>query len=258
MIFCLGLNDTTSFTTLEAENDIMCTAYLSPSELQSEYNSKITWDVVDNPDDTINSGDPTDPDDGETVTFEITAPADTDGRGAPLSYLIKASVTIYGIGVSDTEIITQDSRDELRQQYIDMSYDHFSMPTRDELSLTGPAEFIDATSPAYWNADIESTVSSIENSYGYSFTIVSSGGSGFRCPIHNEEVSTATLKKNSHHAYGRAADCHFRDENGNGSTTDEWENILKILKKMTGIWYYVGREEGGSTRTGWFHVQIEY
>jgi len=188
------------------------------------------------------------------ITFD-NSDAPSGGRGYPLSYRIKATVT--SSGYTYYADMTQDEKSQLRQQYVDLTYDHFPMPTRAELSLTGPSEFIDATSPAYWNAGIEATVSDIESSYDHTFTIVSSGGSGFRCPIHNEEVSTATPKKNSHHAYGRAADCHFKDENGNGSYEDEWVTIKGILDNMSGIWYKEERVEDDPVySTGWFHLQI--
>lgn len=238
-------------------------AYATTGYLEKD--NEIIWRVVDSPKDSIDSGDPV-PEEtkaGRKITFTLGAddvpPPSPDGREDPLAYLITAKVEAYGyIFHAKPVTITQDKKDQLRQQYIDLVYDHFTMPTRDELSLTGPAEFIDATSPAYWDAGIEATVSNIESSYSHTFTIVSDGGSGFRCPIHNEEVSTWTPKKNSHHAYGRAADCHFKDENGNGSYTDEWiDEIKPILDGMTGIWYKEERVEDDPVySTGWFHLQI--
>ncbi len=271
-------NDGVSFTTRDEppnhiENEITLTANIEPDSFDAAYNPQIQWEIRDNP---MVNGESPQLDisnlQGEEITIEMNIENDADGRNYPLNYQIQARFLFEGNTVySQWKPILQDARDELRQQYLDMNYNHFPMPERDELVLTenGNPEFIDATSPAYWNAGIEGLVDGIEAEYGGVFVFVFRGGSGFRSPIHNEDVSTANPRTNSHHAYGRAADCHFRDENGNGSTQDEWGDsnlppgeqpgtLYNILSDLDNVYFYVGREEGGAEGTGWFHVQIDH
>ncbi len=88
---------------------------------------QIDWTMVDNPDDEINSGDPippTNPQEGTSVmtyTFSSSTvpPVRVNGRTKPLSYQIIASI-VSGREFNDKIIITQDNRDTLRQEYIDI------------------------------------------------------------------------------------------------------------------------------------------
>ena len=182
-------NDNISFTTKKNEDEIHSIADIKPDSYDEEYNKQIEWEIDDDPNTTGYSGDPKDPEKGDDVKLIVTAPSAPNGRGFPLNYRIRASLTIAGNTItSDPEYIKQDDRDQLRQQYEDLKYNHFTPPTREELSTSIPIELRDSTAPGGWNWDagISTTMSEVESAYGHSFTVVSSGGSGYRTPIHNE------------------------------------------------------------------------
>lgn len=93
-------------------------------------------------------------------------------------------------------------------------------------------------------------------------TCVSSGGSGYRTPIRNSQVSTANPPASSYHAYGRAADVHFSDANKNGTAQDEADIIEALLiqykQSDPNIDWYFGRVDGSIPGTGWVHIEYEF
>ena len=231
---------------------------------------QVIWTMIDNPDDAISSGTPipaTSPQAGGTMTYTFNSPTvpipAPTGRGGPLSYQIMASI-ISGQEFNDKIIITQDHKDQLRQQYIDLDYNYYEgMPNRNVLSqnignATWPnSELRDSTSPGgygWFQNNILTVITNLRNDYNHPLTCVSTNGSGYRSPSHNQDVSTATIKESSYHAYGRAADIHVPDVDQDGNNTIEKgivEGIIDVYKETDA---HIDKLE----YTWGFHIEYEY
>ena len=229
-------NDNISFTTQTGENRIRCIADIKPDSLDAQYNSQIEWEIDDTPGDGIDSGNPPDPERGNDVYLTLTAPTAPNGRPAPLSYRITASVRINFIKyTSGATYTTQDQRDQIRQEYIDVERNgqHASrVPNRSEFSNGGG-------SPHYSFNDL--------NSGDYTWAIVTQGlyngleatgailrnyedlSSGYRNPIHNVNTNPPGAI-NSWHIHGRAADI-------DGDTYAENQAIYNAARQTNPIEY---------------------
>ncbi len=239
-------NDEISFTTKNDENDIHCTADIKPDHLDDAYNSQIEWEMDDNPNDNYDSGNPNDPQRGDDVNLEITippVPRAPNGRGHPLSYRIRTMLTIQGkTDISEPEYITQDERDQCRQEYIDMKKDR--IPARNEFSNGGGSahySFNDLNYGHYnWAIVTQGLYDGLEAT-GANLGWYENLSSGYRNPIHNAEVGG---KSESRHIYGRAADI-------DGDTEEENNEIYEAAKLTNPIEIL---REPNDNDPRWIHV----
>jgi hypothetical protein len=229
-------NADSSFTTLE--NNIRFNVDFRPDEFDSEYNPKIEWEIQDDPDI-----------DGTTPVFDVSSikgnevnivvdiPLVTVGRDYALNYKVRAKLvvndklTIY----SSWKKIKQSEKDKLRQQYIDMSKN--TTPAITEFVNVGSSTYFNLTEGAcrcgnhsYHIWSIMSNLDAVRESFGQAMTVTS----GYRCPIHNATVSTAT---ESQHIYGTAADIRVLDFNKSGGEPDraDWE-LLRAVADQYATW----------------------
>lgn len=204
-------NDNISFTTRAPENRILCVADIKPDSLDITYNSQIEWEIDDDPRDQIDSGDPLDPERGNTVTLTITAPQTPNGRTAPLSYRIRAFVIINNATyTSAATYTTQDNRDGLRQEYIDVERNGQRagrVPNRNEFDQDAPAyprlldrrqgyEDICAWHQWWILRNLNQNARNLDNAYTGSLFPTS----GYRCPVENPGAVR------SYHLFGQAMD----------------------------------------------------
>jgi hypothetical protein len=218
-------NDNVSFTTLDAENDISCQADIKPDDLDLTYNSKIEWEMEDDPGVTGDSGNPDVSQKGNNVTLAVTAPAATSGRDFKLNYRIRASLTINGSTCySAWEAIIQDDKDQLRQQYVDTGYS--PIPARTSSALKNSSTYVNPGNLTFSEAQcngasycgnheylLDNTLSSVfqdvRDELGSPIYVTSA----YRCPRWNiHEGGTA----NSRHTQGNAFDFD------NGEAQENW------------------------------------
>ena len=225
-------NGSVSFTTLPSENRIRCTADIKPDSLDAGYNNQIEWEIDDDPRDSNPSGNPNDIQRGNDVQLQITmppVPADTDGRGFPLSYRIVASVVINNATyTSVATYTTQDEMDQIRQEYIDMN--KTTKPARTAFvnaqTYVNPGHFVfnainwsvnPATGSRY-NWAIFTIGQHLENIRAAIGNQIMSVNSGYRSPIRQLQVNPTAPE--SRHIYGDAVDIGLRDWDGNGNTDE--------------------------------------
>ncbi len=234
-------NDGVSFTTRAEDNEniIVCQANLSPDILDAELNSQIQWEIDDDPNTTGISGDPDDPQIGPDANLIVTAPPAPNGRGFPLNYQIRASLTI-GIAehiathISEPWYIIQDEKDQCRQEYIDM--DKATKPLRGAFSNSGgSANFSFAElnkgdfSWAIITSGLTSGLEATRTNYGHPMSL----NSAYRNPIRNTAVEGVP---ESRHIYGVAADVAVEDLNDNGTIErSEWDE-LAAAAGTAGAW----------------------
>ncbi|MBI3909607.1 MAG: carboxypeptidase regulatory-like domain-containing protein [Armatimonadetes bacterium] len=140
--------------------------------------------------------------------------------GAPLSLVIR--VTLDGTSAADHAIVAQDERDQLRQEYVDLSRDR--VPDRvefideTEYQLRYGRRFPDLTFSqlnasvnrfagrqyrwALLTEELLLALTRLQRLVGQSLVIASI----YRNPVRQEEVNGPVDE--SHHQYGRAADLH--------------------------------------------------
>ncbi|MFH1074639.1 MAG: D-Ala-D-Ala carboxypeptidase family metallohydrolase, partial [Candidatus Firestonebacteria bacterium] len=247
-----GPNTGGSFTTNTGENQINCKADIKPDSLDSANNSNIVWVADDDPGDSINSGDPADPSNGNDVNFTATAPAAATGRGASLKYRVSASLTI-GTSTSTATVtyISQDEIDQCRQEYMDMN--KATKPGRTSFSTSGGSahftfeelsrydDYVCAIITGGLTAGLEATRTNFGNR---AMTV----NSGYRNPIHNVSVGGVAERK---HIYGHAADIAVGDFNGSGGDPDkaDWDLLANAATAAGAVvepWAQTG---------SWVHMQ---
>ena len=192
---------------------------------------------------------------GSTLTFTIgtgdVPPAAPDGRGEPLTYLIIAGITVEEITSLDVIGITQDERDQCRQEYIDMEKDDF--PERGEFSNSGGSDhftFGELNSGHYdWGIVTDALYTGLEatrTNYGHPMDV----RSGYRNPIHNADEGGVP---ESRHIYGLAADILVRDLNGNGEIDRSDWDVLKDAAELAGAWVEPWEDTGTWVHMDWGH-----
>lgn len=219
-------NSSVSFTTKAGENGIECVADIKPDSLDGTYNSQIQWDIEDDPGLSGDSGDPADPQTGDRVTLTVTAPRKTNGRNHKLNYRIRASVTIEGkTGYSNWVTIEQDDKDQLRQQYEDVST-NINPPARSSRTLVNRATYVNpgnltfdeincnggsyCANHAYQvDVNVSRRFQEVRNEHGAPISVTSC----YRCPIWNKHEKGAP---NSKHISGYAFDFD------NGGAAENW------------------------------------
>ncbi|MEW6104635.1 MAG: D-Ala-D-Ala carboxypeptidase family metallohydrolase, partial [bacterium] len=250
-------NDNISFTTQPGENRIRCLADIKPDYLDAAYNSQIEWEIDDDPRDNYQSGNPADPERGNDVNLTITAPAAPNGRRFPLSYRIRAFVTANNLRATSTpRYVTQDERDQCRQEYIDMN--KARRPARNEFVNGGGSpnfsfnELNSSINPTTGNRYswavlrpiLYTGLEATRANYGYPMIV----NSGYRNPIRQLQVNPTAPE--SRHIYGDAADIAVVDINNNGIIEpDEWDELADAAtaanadyiepRQQTGAWVHM-------------------
>ena len=257
----LSTDGTGTFTSRAAENVIGLEAQMVPPT--SALSNSVTWTVDDDPRDAVDCGDPADPPAGMTAQFSVNPPPASNGRGAPLSYRIRATLTVNGQQQSQTNYATQDEIDQCRQEYIDMGKN--TVPHRGD--FVSAATYVDPGSFAFHEINsgdysvavfaIAQHLQNIRNQFGHPMAV----NSGYRNPVHNMNLPGSAPE--SRHIYGRAADIDVRDFNGDGvvnghisvdanfgSCGDDW--ALLANEAVTEGPSYI---EPWSQTGGWVHME---
>jgi hypothetical protein len=250
-------NNDMSFTIRGGENEIVCTADLTPDRLDATYNSHIRWEIKDDP--RVDGTSPT-PDiinvRGHKVTIAIDIPKVSRGRGYQvLNYRIRAIFPLIDRSVySQWRSIAQNEIDMLRQQYVDMRKNR--IPVRGRFINVGATAHFDLREGfcrdgrhGYQMWSIMENLEDVRANLGHPMRI----NSGYRCPIHNTAVGGSV---ESQHMYGTAADVAVKDWDGNGSTDrdrdgidDDWEQ-LRDAANAAGVSYIVPYHLSGR----WLHM----
>lgn len=219
-------NDGVSFTTHDDEKTVTLEAELRPTTPEYTALAKnISWEVRDSPLDApdMDSGDPADPEPGESTAFAVTAPQALSGRKLPLKYMIQAEVmTPKGLIKSYPRHVKQDDIDKCRQEYID-----FNAPLT-EISRVRFTPGIDSeylekkdrgSCYAYIYPELEASKVNALRGAGYTPRVTS----GYRSPKRQFELSGSKMAKrdkvkNSTHIYGEAVDIapSWADKNVSG------------------------------------------
>jgi len=237
-----------TFTTQTGENQISCVADIKPDSLDATYNGNIEWDIEDNPNVGGDSGNPNDPNNGNTITWSASIPPiprDSDGRGFPLSYRIRARLTIGSDTVISDTFITQDEIDQCRQEYVDFNYSR-DIPERNRFTQTKHSNhysFGNLNSGDYSWAIIEDNLLNGLEATGTNFPNNWENLScAYRNPIHNANVGGVLT---SWHLEGRAADIDG----------DSYEENYKIYQAMAGTGFIerIAEPDGDPNRSTWIH-----
>lgn len=184
----------------------------------TDISDQISWTCISAPG-ALTDGGVCDPETGtgSSFTFIPNPPAAPSGRTAPLSYLITAQITIGGTTYQDTRVITQDSLDELRQEYTDLPGRTSGVPDRTAFDQDQPAfpNLLDPNDveqyrfPWHILTSLNTFATNANTSYNQAPPQGGSIGfaSGYRTPIGNEvQVIAGRGAQNSNHQYGRAFD----------------------------------------------------
>jgi len=264
------VSGTGSFTTLANENAINLEAEISPPSLHAAHASEIKWEVTP-----LNAADATDslvnPANGASTVLTAVASAAPNGRGHPISFKVKASVTIDGNLSEDEVTVKQDNLDELRQEYIDMNKTTKPMRSAFVNSLLyqnpGNFSFNEIKASDYdWalftiTAKLQTTRDSLP---GLIKVMAITPGNAYRNPVKNatQDPPGAT---NSRHIYGLAADIEVADYDGNGTAgkAADWE-LIKSNAHLAGlcvepadydgresVYTYIHLDDQGACPTGW-------
>jgi hypothetical protein len=203
-----------TFTTQEGENLVEVEAITCPDNLRARFTE---WSVTAPDDDNAESGNPSDPSPGSPSSFCADPPLEPAGRAGPLRYKVKASLLLGSAEQVCETFAIQDQRDQLRQEYIDMSKRR--VPDRGEFvdvgSYVDPGNFpfagIRGNSHYAWVLfSIAPRLEAIRSAFGHPMNV----NSAYRNPRYNVTVSGAA---ESQHIYGTAADIGVRDFNNDGA-----------------------------------------
>lgn len=197
-----------SFVALSTRTgDSITVTGLSTYQDSTDISEQITWTCVSNPNAQTDGGvcNPS-TGTGSTFTFIPNPPATTTGRTVPLSYLITAQITTNSGTYQDTRVITQDSLDELRQEYEDFpavdSKERVNFDRDDPAyaGLLGPAAEPNRFNGWHILRSLNRHAKDTVNNY-----ITLNITSGYRTPIGNNSLRPQSAA-NSNHQYGRALD----------------------------------------------------
>jgi len=184
-------------------------------------------------------------------------PTSPNGRGFPLSYRIRASVTINNITYTSlATYTTQDERDQCRQEYIDMN--KARIPQRNEFvnaqTYVNPGHFpfneININQQYRWAVftiaqHLENIRTVLTNQ---PCSDLMSVNSGYRNPIRNASIPGSAA--NSWHIYGRAADIANRDWNNDGRIDIDDQRKMQTLVIAEG-----GNTEPFHLTPTWVHME---
>lgn len=221
---------------------------------QPEAGAQIEWEITPPAGFQLPKGDlPT----GERLSVRLTrAGGNPTGAGAPLTVGIKARFTRDGKTYEESLSVSQDPRDRLRQEYVDL--DRTYLPDRSE--LLDAADFRARFGRKYRNISFDDlNYSKVPGSQDrYPFILVTEPlvrvisetrrlypgrltvSSGFRNPVRQLEVHGSV--EESHHQYGRAADLFVAPDSApprNGrkiATEADWYQLASTALRAGGIW----------------------
>jgi hypothetical protein len=208
----------------------------------SDVSNQITWTCTDNPNDSTVSGTAEAPwgTRGAVCDFIPVPPPAQTGRTAPLSYIIKAKITMGDKTREHSVTVTQDKLDELRQEYEDLwrvsqTRSNFDQDPAAFPGLLGVAA--ESSKHNNWHIlrrlnqhALESNSEYVERYGGGDIRFSIYFTSGYRCPIGN--LYTLGAELDSNHQYGKAFDF---DQGANTQA-----NSLKNYYVYRAAHYYAG------------------
>lgn len=196
------------------------------------------------------------------------------GAGPALTFTIKARVEPEGTAAPASVFFTQDDRDRLRQEYVDLS--RTTVPTRDDLLDEG--DFYRKFGRKYRGLSFDQlntsknpgngqkypaipltepllqVIRQTEKAYGRPLQITS----GFRNPVHQEEVHAGV--EESHHQYGRAVDLYVPPRSAVGgkmvASEVDWLTLASAALKGGGAWIEPMADCGVNTDACHVHVDV--
>lgn len=197
------------------------------------------------------------------------------GAGAPLSVTVTAETTLEGTRCRTSRTLTQDPRDRLRQEYVDLQRGY--VPARKE--LLDETQFAAAFGKKYpgvtfarlnftripgsedrypvilTSERVVATLHQTEKTYGRPVVVTSA----FRNPVRQEEVHGSVDE--SHHQYGRALDLYVQPDSApphTGRTTTsegDWLRLAAAALRSGGVW--VEPMEACHVNTAGCHVHVD-
>ena len=217
-----------TFTSKSGEKNITVQASINPSIP----NALMVWDITDDDRDSIDSGDPQNPENGMNCTFIANQGSTSSPRNAPLSYKIKATLALDGTStnVFQETYARQDELDQLRQEYIDLSRFTPMLQPRNQFSSSLSTNNYMTSSWRSWGLDaIPSGHSSkLTSIHGHLQHNSSSGtiSSGYRPPRDQLRVETTSCNYCAH-VRGEAMDLNTADFNGDGNINHTDRSLLR-------------------------------
>jgi hypothetical protein len=194
---------------------------------------------------------------GSRLTVNLDRPeGNPSGGGGPLSFEVRAQVEIDGKTQVASATLTQDARDRLRQEYVDL--ERAAVPERRE--LLDEAQFRALYRRRFPNVSFDELnwsqqpgvqerypvilaaerlvrmLSELRKAYGRPVVV----SSGFRNPVRQVLVHAAVSE--SHHQYGRALDLNVAPDSawphtGRGSASEsDWLNLAASSVRAGGVW----------------------
>ncbi len=197
------------------------------------------------------------------------------GMGEPLSVTVTAEATVGSAPSRVSRTLTQDHRDRLRQEYVDLQRGY--VPARKELldekqfaALFGKKypgvaftrlnftriPGLEERYPVILTSErVVATLHQTEKTYGRPVVVTSA----FRNPVRQEEVHGSVDE--SHHQYGRALDLYVQPDSApphTGRTTTsegDWLRLAAATMRSGGVW--VEPMEACHVNTAGCHVHVD-
>jgi hypothetical protein len=196
----------------------------------SDVSNQIIWTCTDNPNDSTVSGTTETPwgTRGAECSFIPVPPPALTGRTAPLSYLIKAQITMGDKTREHSATVTQDKLDELRQEYEDLwrvsqTRSNFD---QDPAAVDGLLGVGAEPNRHRWHIlrrlnqhARESNSEYVEYYGGGDIRFSINFTSGYRCPIGDLQVAPENIAY-SNYIYGKA----FDFDQGANNQANSWNN----------------------------------